>query len=148
MAEHAIDLEFDLPCTPEAAFRAWTVAEEVTAWWGEAGVYRTTGWSADVRSGGAWRADFAGDNGEPFSAEGRYLTVRVPDRLVWTWRASWSPEAENTIDMTFEASDRGTLLRLRNFGFEDIAEAEDAKAGWLQMTGWLGDHLRSTSPRI
>ncbi len=141
MADQAIELEIALSCAPEAAFRAWTSPEAVTAWWGEAGVYRTTGWSADLRTDGGWRADFAGDDGQTFSAEGRYLTVSVPDRLVWTWRASWSPEAETTIDMRFEVADGGTLLRLRNFGFADAAEASDAREGWLQITGWLRNHL-------
>jgi uncharacterized protein YndB with AHSA1/START domain len=141
VVEHAVELEIALPAPPKTVFRAWTTAQDIIAWWGEPGVYRTTDWSADVRAGGAWRADFAGDGGEPFSAEGRNLTVDASRRLVWTWTASWSPEETNTIDMTFEAAVGGTVLRLRNFGFADASELADVEDGWRQTTGWLRDYL-------
>ena len=89
MVDHAVELEIALPCAPEAAYWAWTAPEEVTAWWGEAGVYRTTGWSADLRTGGGWRADFAGDDGQPFSAEGRYLTLVGTNRLFHLPQDRW-----------------------------------------------------------
>jgi uncharacterized protein YndB with AHSA1/START domain len=143
VTELALDLEFELPCTPEAAFRAWTEAAAVTVWWGEDGVYRTTGWSADVRAGGTWRAAFEGDGGEGFGAEGRYLEVERPSRLVWTWSASWAPEAETRIDMTFAPREAGTLMRLRQSGFDSAEDRADNETAWRQMAGWLTAHLEA-----
>jgi uncharacterized protein YndB with AHSA1/START domain len=94
----------------------------VTRWWGEPGVYPTTGWQADVRAGGAWRAEFAGDDDTTFDAGGVYLVVERPatpalGRLVWTWCASWSPEQESTVFMDFAPAAGGTRLALRQEGF-------------------------------
>jgi len=135
-------MEFALSGPPEAAFAAWTEPDEVTRWWGEAGVYRTTGWTADVRPGGDWRADFEGDGGEAFSAEGRYLAVERPSRLVWTWRASWTPETESTIDMTFVADGSDTRLKVRQQGFDPGEGRNEYEAAWRQIVGWSIAHLK------
>jgi uncharacterized protein YndB with AHSA1/START domain len=145
----ALELRVDLPCPPEAAFAAWTEAAEITRWWGEAGVYSTTGWSADLKPGGAWRADFEGEGGEGFSAEGRYLEVARPSRLVWTWRASWAPDDESTIDMSFERASPGTTcLVLRNHGFASAQDCDAAKEGWDQILGWLSAHLGGAGDQL
>ena len=138
--EHTLDLAFDFPCPPQALFAAWTEPAEITRWWGEDGVYRTTGWLADLKTGGAWRAEFEGD-GEAFSAEGRYLAVDAPARLVWTWRASWEPERETFIDMGFAATPTGSRLDLRQSGFATAEERDDGETGWRQVAGWLTLHF-------
>ncbi|MFI4936189.1 MAG: SRPBCC domain-containing protein [Caulobacterales bacterium] len=140
-----IKLETLLAGGPDDAFRAWTQAGEITRWWGEDGVYRTVAWAADVEAGGAWRADFADHAGDAFSAEGRYIEALAPERLVWTWSASWSPDISNTIDMTFTAEPDGTRLQLRNFGFSSLEECEEAREGWTQILGWLAVYLADTA---
>ena len=137
---HELELEIALPCSPAAAFRAWTDGAEILRWWGEDGVYRTIDWEADLQPGGRWLATFEGD-GATFTAQGEYLAVSAPDRLDWTWSADWAPGAVSTIAMTFSASPEGTRLRLRNFGFETAREAEESKEGWDQILGWLTAYL-------
>jgi uncharacterized protein YndB with AHSA1/START domain len=136
MTDDPLELTFDLPCTPAAAFAAWTEADRITRWWGEAGAYRTTAWSADLRAGGAWRAEFEGAGGETFSAEGRYATAEPPDRLVWSWRASWAPESESLVDMRFAPEGDATRLQIVQTGFEEGERADQAE-GWRQIVGWL-----------
>ena len=144
MTAEPLELAFDLPCTPAAAFAAWTEAGEITRWWGEAGAYRTTGWSADLRPGGAWRAEFAGDGGETFSAEGEYVAAEAPDRLVWTWRASWAPESESLIEMRFSPAGEATRLEMTQTGFDEDERA-DQEDGWRQIVGWLVADLARSS---
>jgi uncharacterized protein YndB with AHSA1/START domain len=141
-----LTLSFDLPAPPEAAFAAWTEAERVTIWWGESGVYRTTAWTADVQPGGPWRAEFTDVAGDVSSAEGSYLEVERPGRLVWTWRTSWEPEVETTLDMTFAAAAGGTTLTLVQSGFSSAADRDDNAEAWPQMIGWLADYLAGQAP--
>jgi uncharacterized protein YndB with AHSA1/START domain len=138
----AIEVDVDLPAPPAAAFAAWTRADEVTRWWGAEGVYRTTAWSAEVRPGGLWRAEF--DDGGA-SAEGRYLVVEPARRLVWTWRASWAPDEETTLFMNFAPSERGARLVIRQVGLADAAAHADNEAAWRQITGWLEAHLSAAT---
>ena len=129
-------LEFALPCSPEAAFAAWTEGDRVLQWWGEDGVYRTTGWSADLRPAGAWRADFEG-HGETFHAEGEYLEVERPGRLVFTWRPSWDPVSEMTLALRFTAESGGTRLLVEQTGLASDADVADSVEAWRQIVGWL-----------
>jgi uncharacterized protein YndB with AHSA1/START domain len=142
----ALDLTFDLPDSPEAVFRAWTTEEEILVWWGEDGAYRTKAWRADVRAGGSWRAEFEGAGGEGFSAEGLYLEVMRPGRLVWTWRADWAPDDETTVEMDFAPSGEGTVMSIRQTGFSDASELADNEAAWRQLADRLAERLAASSP--
>lgn len=136
--EATIEVDVELPASPAAVFAAWTEADEVTRWWGAEGVYRTTAWSAEVRPGGLWRAEFDGGGA---SAEGRYLEVEPATRLVWTWRASWTPDEEATLFMTFTPSERGARLLIRQVGIADAAAQAENEAAWRQVVGWLEGYL-------
>ena len=140
MSADRLELTFDLPCAPAEAFAAWTKAGPILRWWGEAGVYRTVAWAADVRPGGAWRGAFEGHNAETFGAEGRYVVIEPPRRLVWTWRASWAPDAESVIEMDFAPAGEATRLALVQTGF-DPDERGEQEEGWRQTVGWLAADL-------
>jgi len=142
----ALDLSFALPAPPDAVFAAWTEADQVTAWWGESGVYRTTAWTADVRVGGAWHAHFNDVSGDVSNAEGRYLEVERPGRLVWTWRSSWEPQVESTLDMSIAVAPGGSMLVLRQSGFASAGSRDDSAEVWPQVVDWLRDYL-AAQPR-
>jgi len=68
-------------------FRAWTHADALRQWWCPAG------WAAgeveiDLRTGGAYRIEMrrTGADGAGVSVSGRFLQVKPPERLVFTWR--------------------------------------------------------------
>jgi uncharacterized protein YndB with AHSA1/START domain len=132
--EGAIELGFDLPAAPEAVFAAWTQAERIVRWWGADEAHRTTAWSGELRPGGVWRAEFDGGGA---SAEGRYPVVEPPARLVLTWNASWAPEEETTLFMTFAPSQRGARLVIRQVGLADAAARGETEAAWRRIVGWL-----------
>jgi uncharacterized protein YndB with AHSA1/START domain len=140
-AAPALDLSFDLPATPEAVFAAWTEADQVLAWWGDVGVYRTTVWTADVRVDGVWHAQFNDVAGDVSDAEGRYLTVERPNRLVWSFCSSWEPGAETTVDMSFAAAPGGSTLHLRQSGFASADSRDTSAEVWPELVGWLRDYL-------
>ena len=121
----------------ERVFRAITTAE-ITEWWGSPELYRTTGWTADVRPGGRWRADGVGADGHAFSVEGEFLEVDPPRKLVQTWRAAWDGGNTTTITYRLEPIEGGTRVTLRHEGFADRVDSCRGHAeGWERVLGWL-----------
>src|ERR1019366_3405609 len=103
----------------ERVFRALTDGDEITKWWGSPELYRTTGWVADLRPGGHWRASGVGADGASFHVEGDYREVDPPHRLVHTWKAPWDGDNETTVSYKLEAIEGGTRVTLRHEGFGD-----------------------------
>src|SRR6516225_10239331 len=82
-----IELQRRFRASPERVFRAWTQAPALREWWCPAG------WVAgeieiDLRVGGAYRIAMvrSGDPGPGVSVGGRFLEIRPPEHLVYTWR--------------------------------------------------------------
>jgi uncharacterized protein YndB with AHSA1/START domain len=132
----------EIAAPPERVFRALTSAADVTSWWGSPEQYRTTGWAADVRPGGHWRADGVGADGHTFFVEGDFLEVDPPRKLVQTWKAAWDGGHETTITYRLDAIDGGTRLTLRHEGFADRVESCSGHGdGWVRVLGWLVGYL-------
>jgi len=137
----------DIEASPERVFRALTTADELTKWWGEDGVYRTTAWSVDLRVGGRWRAEGLGADGAPFSVEGEFVEIEPPHRLVQTWRPDWDGGHTTTITYRVEAIAEGSRVTVRHTGFGDRAASCSRHAdGWQQVLGWLGGFAASREP--
>jgi len=47
-----INAEIFIAAPPERVYQALTDPEQAPRWWGQAGMYRVTGWQADLRPGG------------------------------------------------------------------------------------------------
>ena len=76
-ATHTLHFERTLDCTMEDAFDAWTVPEEISAWWDPTGAPLVS-CAIDLRPSGSFRFVTAG-HAPPF--EGTYDVVRRPTRL-------------------------------------------------------------------
>jgi uncharacterized protein YndB with AHSA1/START domain len=83
--------EIFIAAPPARVFQAISDPSQLQRWWGQDGLYRVTKSSADVRVGGKWRSDGVGPDGKEFFAEGEYLEVDPPRRLVHTWVGSYDP---------------------------------------------------------
>lgn len=116
-----------LPVGPDAAFDAWTDANQLVEWlshWAEMTVSEDEefrlGWEGYE---GVW--------------QGRYLEVDRPDRLVFTWMP---PEEvfpagayESIVTLSFEEVEEGrTTMTLEHSGFRDTPELE------AQLQVWRG----------
>jgi uncharacterized protein YndB with AHSA1/START domain len=131
----------------ERVFLALTTAADMTAWWGSAEQYRTTGWAADVRPGGLWRAEGIGVDGSAFSVEGEFLEVDPPRKLVQTWKAPWDGGHATTRTYRLQPIDGATKLTLRHDGFADRAASCSGHAeGWERVLGWLATYLAPAEP--
>src|SRR5262245_39132582 len=132
----------EIAVPPERVFRA-LASEELTRWWGSADTYRVTRYVGDLRVGGAWRSEGVGADGKPFSAEGEFLEVDPPRKLVQTWRPDWDGGATTTVTYRLEPSATGTRLTLRHEGFTGRPEScQGHSDGWERVLEWLADHFR------
>lgn len=131
-----------LPAPPERVWRALTDPAALVEWFWPRASYGTVA-ETDPRPGGKYRID-APKAG--IAAEGEYVTVEPPHRLVMTWR--WADEPTETL-VTIELEDtaEGTALTLLHEHF-DTDEARDGhEQGWSdcldRMPQWLASHAPS-----
>ncbi len=104
----------------------------------------TQGAAVDARPGGEivfrW-VDFGGDR-VTGAARGPVLTAERPTRFVFQWPADdGEPALMSTVEIDFEATDAGTLIRLREHGYPDTPRGLRAMlncaAGWGEaLTLW------------
>ncbi len=131
----------EIAVPPERVFRA-LASDEITRWWGSPETYRTTGYRADLRPGGKWRAEGVGADGQAFSVGGEFVEVSPPHKLVQTWRADWDGGNTTTITYQLDAIDGGTRVTLRHEGFADRAQSCAGHGeGWERVLGWLSGYL-------
>lgn len=132
----------EIVAPPERVFRALTTPDEIVRWWGSDEAYRMTGWTADLRVGGRWRAEGRGADGQPFAVEGEFLEVDPPHKLVQTWKPGWLEGQIKTLAYRLEATAEGTRLIVRHEGFARHPEACWSHGdGWLLVLGWLERHI-------
>jgi uncharacterized protein YndB with AHSA1/START domain len=110
----------------------------------------------DCQEGGELVLTFYDPDGTIHRVGGRYLVVRPPERLVftWTWLSSDAPVGapprplpldaigvETLVTVDFAAHASGTLLTITHQRFKNAAEAERHGAGWEgaldQLPGYL-----------
>jgi uncharacterized protein YndB with AHSA1/START domain len=124
-AKHA---EF-IKAPPERVYDAFAKSEGLNAWFTEGG-------SVDARPGGAMLFKFVDWGPEKINAEfpGKVLEARRPERFVYEWGA---PGEATTVELTFEATEGGTIVRVREHGFVKMDNALGNSAGWGEcLTLW------------
>jgi uncharacterized protein YndB with AHSA1/START domain len=136
-----------VPAAPERVFAAWTEVEQLAAWWWPQ--LAGTTYEVDVRPGGRYRI-----RGPAIGAtvSGVYTEVDPPRRLVLTW--NWEddgepvPAVEDTVVVTFEQVDEGTLVTVAHTSSAHVPEG-GAERGWNDVLDRLAGVVggQSTSSR-
>jgi len=138
---------FDAP--RERVFDAWTDETQFVQWMCPPGVALDEA-RLDVRPGGTWRARGSHSTGF-FAKSGRYLEVRRPERLVFTWAhheidSYDSPRGhETTVRLEFRSIGDKTELTLIHGPFADTPSHKNHDNGWTGSFGKLETHLRRTA---
>lgn len=133
----AIVSEIYIAASPDRVFQALVDPKQVPQWWGQAGVYRRTKFSAELRVGGKWRSSGVDGEGRRFEVSGEYLEIDRTRKLVSTWVASWTGDVKTTVRWELEPTNRGTLVRIRHAGLSTHPELAQSYRGWPRMLGWL-----------
>jgi uncharacterized protein YndB with AHSA1/START domain len=151
-AEKEVVLTRVLRHPPARVFAAWTRAEQIQRWLTAGPDTRITA-QVDCREGGEFSFTFHEANGTVTRVGGRYLVMRPPERLVFTW--TWlEPDApagalpldaagvETLVTVDFVPRTDGTLLTITHQRFKTDAEVSRHRAGWTfaldQLSSYLG----------
>ena len=129
-------IEFDVACSVSHAFDTWTGA--IDRWWPH-----DHSVSADpdlqvvfeLRAGGRiYERTAAGVEHD----WGDVLVVEPPDRVVFRWYLTSTPDDATEVEITFHAKDDGTLVRLEHRGWERFADGAERRTanrrGWSDVT--------------
>lgn len=115
----------------EKVFHAWTDPEELKKWFGPVG-YSTPTAEVDLRVGGKYRLGMKKlPDGEIFYLSGTYREVRLPEKLVYTWRWENEPElGETLVTVEFRARGHSTEVVVTHELFPTEKARDDHDKGW------------------
>ncbi len=134
--------------SPPDAFRIFT--DEIGLWWRRDTPYwndRERGLSVRIEPGvgGRFVEVYDLDTGDGFEV-GRVTTWEPGERLALTWtQIGWAEGVSTDLEITFEPSGDGTLVRLEQSGFERVPDADrfmaGYDAGWKEVFGWFAERV-------
>ena len=133
--------------TRERVFDAWAKQDHFVQWMCPPGVEITV-CEIDVQPGGAWRVGARHDSGRVFASSGKYVEVKRPERLVFTWAHHADGDFarprghETTVRIELRAVGDKTELTLIHGPFADTPGMDDHNAGWTGSFDKLAAFLR------
>lgn len=125
--------------SPERVYDAIATAQGLDGWF-------TAGATVDARPGGEIRFRWLEWGPDKITGEdgGTILEAKRPERFVFQWRPDNATYA-TTVEINFEPTAGGTIIRLREFGYHDNASGLRAMlncaAGWGEALTLLKFHV-------
>ncbi len=134
--DFAFTEELLIEASPETVFTFFVDPAEMRKWMGGHALLEPS-------PGGLFAVDIGGNR-----ARGKFLEVRAPERVVFTWGWEGSdsvPPGSSTVTFTFERKGEGTLLRMVHHG---LPAGEDLRHrhGWLHYLSRLTQAARGLDP--
>ena len=114
---------------PERVYAAWTQPDQISRWFGPAGIVVTSA-AFDARVGGAFRISATASDGERHQVGGVIREVVPNRRLVYTWAWHTTQERQSLVTVEFKPDGEGTLLTLTHEQFFDEAAQRGHIHGW------------------
>jgi uncharacterized protein YndB with AHSA1/START domain len=130
-----------MPAPPEDVYDEWLDPDALREWMCPRPAYATTV-ECDPRIGGELRLEID-DAGQPMTVTGRFLELRRPSRLRFTWYCStWAAtDAESVVTVTFEPHGRGeTLMTIEHTSLRPDLLAQHEN-GWRAIADQLAAAL-------
>jgi uncharacterized protein YndB with AHSA1/START domain len=121
--------------SPERVFDAWVEQDQFVQWMCPPGVLIDE-CVRDVRPGGSWRIKGRHSSNGVFASSGKYVEVKRPDRLVFTWAHHSEGDFtlprghETTVRIELRAVGKKTELTLIHGPFADTPSLENHNQGW------------------
>jgi len=124
-----LDVETRIQARPEAIFAFFTDPVLYRSWMGDRA-------ELDPRAGGTYRIHVPGGR----VAEGRFVVVEPPHRIVFTWGWVGSdevPPGSTTVDISLRQDGDVTIVRLGHSGLPSDVSREQHVLGWRHYLGRL-----------
>lgn len=117
----------------QSVFRAWTDTTALRQWWCPAG-WTPADIQIDLRVDGAYRIGmWKAETDETISVYGRFVEVRSPELLVytWNWDGAFEEMPETRVTVRFIEIDNGTEVTLLQEHLPEIGICLQHRAGWI-----------------
>jgi uncharacterized protein YndB with AHSA1/START domain len=139
-----LELRRVLPVPPEAAFAAFSEADELAQWWGPRG-FTIPSVNFRPRVGATYRIGMKPLEGESFYLFGEFRVVEPPRRLAYTfvWEPPHPEDTETLVDLSFRGVDGATEVALTQEEFKTEERRALHRDGWTETLDKLEEHLRS-----
>ncbi len=132
-----IQRTFDAPI--DLVWEAWTQAEHIVKWWGPKGM-DTKIEHHEFKVGGKWKYVMAMPNGKDFIAEGEYIEIAAPNKLVTT--ANFLPMTEGVVmEVLLEADGEKTAFIFNVIHPTEAYKIQQEKMGVYNGWGSVFDQL-------
>jgi len=116
----------------ERVFRAWLEREALEQWFRPMGrPVRVS--QLDAQVGGSFQFESQAADGTHHLTTGRYLEIRFPERLVFTWVANAPDGHESLVSLEFLERDGGTEVVLTHERFGGDMHIERYQQGWTTV---------------
>lgn len=117
----------------DRVFTAWTTEEALKRWW------CPPGWvpeqiEVDLRPGGSYVLGMReSTGGTSVSIVGRFVEVRAPERLVYTWRwlGAFEEMPETLVTVEFLSTGSGTEVVVLHEHISDVRLWHRHRSGWI-----------------
>jgi uncharacterized protein YndB with AHSA1/START domain len=143
--DFAIERFIDAP--PRLVWEALTKPEHLKEWYMPKGYGRVARAEMDVRPGGIFSIDIAGENGQEFPNLGCFLDVVPMERLVWTsmlfpgYRPAVFDDIPITAIVTMETVGTGTRYVFTGLHRDEADFEKNKESGWAEGTEIAVDQL-------
>lgn len=136
----------------QRVYDAWTRLEHLHHWMcRDVPTHDVTYLELDVKPGGRYTIQVKTPEGVTYLGKGTFKEVKSPEKLVFTWGWTRSPEdpkeplQKNETTVTVELVDRGTSTEMvfTHTNFVHAKELEDARKGWGGCFDVLEEYLKS-----
>ena len=153
--ENVLNLTRVFSASRQVLWNAWTDPNVIVTWLGPPD-WPADKVEADVRVGGQWRAELRSKQGEILVQSGKYLEVRAPESLSFTFR--WEGDnhedgvgVETLVEVRFEEkSSHETLMYFSQTRLASPQSVEGHTQGWRGTFDRLAsvvDNMAEQSPR-
>jgi uncharacterized protein YndB with AHSA1/START domain len=124
----------------ERLFEAWTTPEQLSVWWGPAGV-ECIGAEVDLRVGGSYLIENRMADGSVLRIAGIFEVVERPHRLVYTWSVEPGHGERERVTVRFEPRDGATEVIVFHERIPDDATRAGHEHGWVGCLEGLAAYL-------
>ena len=142
--EYSLELKRTFAAPRDRVFRAWTDARYFGRWFYPSTHYKTVITRLDLRAGGKYSLEMHHKEGNIHRLSGTYEEVRIPEKLVFTWR--WENDdasTETLVTVLFTDLGDSTEISITHERFRSVATRDEHNKGWQGCLAQLETYLVS-----